>query len=163
MSELIVFAFDSESGATQMAEEISRLQKQQLIQLEDAATVIRTPDGKAKIKQATHLVGVGAVGGAFWGTLIGLLFFAPWLGLAIGAVAGAITGALTDVGIDDDFIKEVRDTIEPGHSALFLLVRQWTPDKVLEELKEYQPRVLRADLSPEDEAKLRAAFGANED
>jgi len=103
MSELLVFAFETEDGAQEMAGTIKRLQKTQLITLDDAATVVRRPDGKVKVKQATNLVGAGALGGAFWGMFIGLLFFMPWLGLAVGAVTGALSGKLTDYGIDDDF------------------------------------------------------------
>jgi uncharacterized membrane protein len=162
MSELVVFAFDNESGAAQMRDKLVDLQKLHLITLEDAAVVVRGQDGKAKVKQAVSLVGAGALGGAFWGMLIGLLFWAPWLGLAIGAASGALGGALSDVGVDDKFIKEVGNTIEPGHSALFLLVRDVTPDKVLEEVKQFNPTVLRTSLSNEDEAKLKAAFGAED-
>ncbi len=107
MSELLVFAFDTPDGANGMVGTIQDLQKQQLIRLADAAIVVRKPDGKAKVKQLNSLVGAGALGGAFWGMLIGLLFFMPWLGLAIGAISGAIAGKLSDVGIDDNFIKEV--------------------------------------------------------
>ena len=85
MSDLVVFAFDNETGAADMAQAVKGLQKQELIRLEDAATVVRKQDGKPKVKQAQSLVGAGALGGSFWGLLIGLLFWAPWLGLAIGA------------------------------------------------------------------------------
>lgn len=163
MSELVVFAFKTEDGAKQMAEEVKRLQKQELISLEDAAIVVRKQDGKVKVKQANSLVGAGALGGAFWGLLIGLLFWAPWLGLAIGAAAGAVAGKFSDVGIDDDFIKEVGKTIEPGDSALFLLVTDVTPDKALEALEKYPATVLRTSLSEEDEAKLKAAFAHEDD
>ena len=94
--------------------------------------------------------------------LIGLLFWAPWLGLAIGAVSGALGGALADTGVDDKFIKEVGNTIEPGHSALFLLVESWTEDKVMDQLTKFDAKVLQTSLSKEDEAKLKAAFGAEE-
>ena len=163
MSELIVFAFDSESGADEMRDELGQMQKQQLITLDDAAVVVRKQDGKVKVNQAVSLVGAGALGGSFWGLLIGALFMAPWLGLAIGAATGAIAGKVTDVGVDDAFIKEVGETIEPGHSALFLLVREATPDKVLERLKKYDAKVIQTSLSNEDEAKLRATFGPEED
>jgi uncharacterized membrane protein len=138
------------------------MQKQELIALADAAAVIRKPDGKVKIKQANSLVGAGALGGAFWGMLFGLLFFAPWLGMAVGALGGAIGGKLSDVGIDDKFIKEVGATIEPGHSALFLLVVRMTEDRVLPALHASGATLLRTNLSAEDEAKLRATFGADE-
>jgi uncharacterized membrane protein len=162
MSQLVVFAFNDESGAQRMRDALADLQKQHLISIADAAVVVRKQDGKVKVKQAVSLVGTGALGGAFWGMLIGLLFFAPWLGLAIGAASGALTGKLGDTGVDDSFIKEVGKTLEPGHSALFLLVQDWTEDRVMEELANFDAQVLQASLSKEDEAKLRAAFGAEE-
>ena len=145
-----------------MDEVIQRLKKEQLITLDDAAVVVRNLDGKVKVKQAVNLVGAGTVGGAFWGMLIGLLFWMPWLGLAIGAITGAISGKLSDYGINDDFINEVSQTIEPGGSALFLLISKWTEDKVLEQLGKFNPKVVRTSLSKEEENKLKAAFGAGE-
>jgi uncharacterized membrane protein len=162
MSNLVVLAFNTETGAEDMRLELVDLQKQKIITLEDAAVVVRKQDGKVKVKQAQSLVGAGALGGAFWGMLIGLIFWMPWLGLAAGALGGALGGALTDTGVDDKFIKEVGDTIEPGHSALFLLVSQSTPDKLEDELKKYDATVLQTSLSKEDEAKLRELFGAEE-
>jgi uncharacterized membrane protein len=161
LSELIVFAFENGTGAAEMANELQSLQKEQLVTLSDAATVVRRADGKVKVKQTTNLVGAGALGGAFWGMLIGLLFVMPWMGLAIGAVSGAIAGKFTDIGIDDGFIKEVGATIQPGQSALFLMVEEWTEDKVLPELVKYDAKVLRTNLSAEDEAKLKEAFSAH--
>ena len=158
MADLIVLAFKNEQGAIEMRDELIKLQKQQLIELEDAAVVIRRQDGKVKVKQVASLAGAGALGGAFWGMLIGLLFLAPWLGLAIGAVTGAVAGGLTDIGVDDKFIKEVGETIEPGQSALFLLVRKATGDKVIQQVKHFNPTVLQTSLSEEQEAKLREAF-----
>lgn len=162
MSDLIVLAFDNETGALEVRDKLFELQKQQLIMLADAAVVVRKEDGKVKVKQAVSLVGAGALGGAFWGMLIGLIFWMPWLGLAIGAASGAASGALTDIGIDDKFIKEVGSTIEPGHSALFLMVVSSTQDRVIDEIKEYGAKVLQTNLSKEDEAKLKEAFGAAE-
>jgi len=162
MTTLVVLAFKDETGAEQMREKLAGLQKLQLISLADAAVVVRRQDGKVKVNQAVSLVGAGALGGAFWGMLIGLLFFAPWLGLAVGAVSGALGGALADVGVDDKFIKEVGAKIQPGQSALFLLVNSWTEDKVMDELTGFDVEVLQTSLSKENEAKLRAAFGAEE-
>jgi uncharacterized membrane protein len=162
MSNLFVLAFETETGASEMLDTIKDLQKQELITLEDAAIVVRPEKGKPKVKQAQSLVGAGALGGAFWGMLIGLLFFAPWLGLVAGAVGGAVGGKLTDIGIDDKFIKEVGETVEPGHSALFLLVVKAVEDKVLPELSKYNATVLQTSLSEEDDAKLREAFGAHD-
>jgi uncharacterized membrane protein len=159
MANLIVFAFDNETEAERMRDTLVEMQKQKIISLQDAAVVVRKQDGKVKVKQAQSLVGVGALGGSFWGLLIGLLFWAPWLGLAIGAATGALAGGLTDTGVDDKFIKDVGENIEPGHSALFLLVSDATPDKVMEGLTDFNPKVYQTSLSEEDEAKLRAAFG----
>jgi uncharacterized membrane protein len=161
MSKFVVLAFDTQDGATRMGGQIERMQKSQIISLEDAAVVERSPDGKPKVKQMHSLVGAGAFGGAFWGMLIGLLFFAPWLGLAIGAISGALAGKFSDIGIDDKFIKDVADTIKPGNSALFLLVRDATPDRVIEELRGTQGvTVISTSLSREAEEKLREAFAA---
>jgi uncharacterized membrane protein len=145
-----------------MDETIHQLKKEELMTLKDAAVVIRKSDGKIKVKQATHLVGAGMVGGAFWGMLIGLFFWLPWLGLAIGAIAGAISGALMDYGINDDFIKEVGATIKPGGSALFLLIEKWTEDKALERLNKFNATIIRTSLTKEEEEKLKVAFGAGE-
>lgn len=162
MSDLIVLAFDNEASAFQMRDKLLQLQKQELITLADAAIVVRDKKGKPKVKQLHSLVGSGALGGAFWGMLIGLLFFAPWLGMAAGALGGALGGKMTDIGVDDKFIKEVGETIEPGHAALFLLVMRVTADKVLPQLSDFNAKVLQTSLSNEDEAKLRDFFGADE-
>jgi len=162
VATLVVLTFRNETGAEELRDKLAELQKRQILSLADAAVVVRRQDGKVKVKQAVSLVGTGALGGAFWGMFIGLLFFAPWLGLAIGAASGALGGALADVGVDDKFIKEVADTIEPGHSALFLMVKSWTEDKVMDEIKDLDAEVLQTSLSKEDEAKLKAAFGAND-
>jgi uncharacterized membrane protein len=159
MAELVVLAFDNEDGALQVRDKLLDYRKNRSLQLADAAVVVRREDGKVKVKQLTELVGSGAFGGAFWGLLIGLLFAVPWLGLAVGAAAGAAVGALTDYGVDDKFIKEVGSTIEPGHSALFLLIHKVTFEKLLDGLKEFNPTILQTSLSEEDEAKLREAFG----
>jgi uncharacterized membrane protein len=162
MSDLIVLQFNTEQGAMAARDRLMQLQKQELIQLADAAVVVRKSDGKPKVKQLHSLVGAGALGGAFWGMLIGLLFFAPWIGAAVGAMAGGLSGKFADIGIDDDFIKQVGNTIEPGHSALFLMVIQATEDRVIPEMKQLGATVLRTSLSKDQEAKLREAFGAEE-
>lgn len=162
MNELIVLAFDNEDGALNVRDKLNELQKQELITLGDAAVVVREGDGKPKVKQAQSLVGAGALGGSFWGLLIGLIFFAPILGMAVGAVTGALSGRFADIGVDDEFIEEVGDTIEPGHSALFLLVVEAQTDRVIGEIESYNPTVLRTNLSAEDEESLREAFAADD-
>jgi uncharacterized membrane protein len=163
MSELAVVAFDNETGAAEMRDVLIGLQKRGLVSLDDAAVVVRRPDGKVKVKQAVSLVGAGALGGAFWGMLIGLLFWMPWLGAAAGALSGALGGALSDYGLDDGFVKEVGNTIQPGHSALFLLIREATPDKLMDALKQFNGKILQTSLSKEAEAKLKESFGVYEE
>ena len=156
MSSLIAVGFKDEFTADAVLLELRKLQKEHLIDLEDAAVVIRDKDGKVKIKQTQELTTAGALSGGFWGLLFGFIFFNPLLGWAVGAIAGGISGALTDIGIDDNFIREVGSTIEPSTSAIFVLVRSATPDKVLEDLSRFEGKVLKTSLSNEDEAKLQA-------
>ncbi len=159
--EIVVLAFDTEGGALKMRDKLLDIQKQRLVQVADAAVVVRRGDGKVRVKQLTDVAGAGAFGGAFWGLLLGLLFWgAPWLGLAAGAAAGAAAGRLVDVGIDDKFIQEVSNTIQPGHSALFLMAHKANLAQVLDQFQEFNPTVLRTSLSAEDEAKLRETLGA---
>lgn len=162
MSDLIVLAFDNPDGAFQLRDKLISLQKQHIVTLEDAAVVVRKDDGKVKVKQVASLTGAGALGGAFWGMLIGLLFWMPWLGLAIGAVTGALAGKFSDIGVDDAFIKEVGNTIEPGHSALFLLVREATTDKLMDQIKDFNAKVVQTSLSTADENKLRDLFSGQD-
>lgn len=163
MSNLFVIAFDDEHSANDMESALGELQKRELIKLDDAAVVIRKMDGKVKVKQSRSLVGAGALGGAFWGLLIGLLFLAPWAGLAIGAATGGLMGKFTDIGIDDNFIKEVGASINPGNSAIFFLVRQAAADRVIPELAKFNGRIVQTSLSKEEEEQLRAAFSAEEE
>ena len=138
MSDLVILAFDTETGAGQMRNDLLKLEKEHLIGLEDAAVIVRNKDGKVKVNQEVNMVGAGAMGGAFWGLLIGFIFFVPIFGLVLGAAGGAIAGKFANEGVDEQFIKEAGNTIQPGNSALFMLVRESTPDKVMDELKKYK-------------------------
>ena len=158
MNTLIAVGFKDETTADEVILELRKLQREYLIDLEDAAIVIRNKEGKVKIKQTQELTTAGAMSGGFWGLLFGLIFFNPLLGWAVGALAGAVSGALADIGIDDNFIREVGSTIEPGTSAIFVLVRKATPDKVLEDLSKFEGKILKTSLSKEDEAKLQAVL-----
>ena len=158
MSELIVVGFDNELKADEVLHKLGQMQKEHLVDLDDAVVVIKNEKGKVKVKQSYDLVTSGAISGGFWGSLIGLLFLHPLLGVAAGLATGALSGALTDIGVDDDFIKDLGKTIEPSTSALFLLVRKATPDKVLEELRPYGGKLLQTSLSKSDEASLKAAL-----
>lgn len=154
---LIAISFDSENRADEARTELLRLQREYLVDLDDAVVAIRKPDGKVQLRQLYNLTATGAVSGGFWGTLIGLIFLSPLFGLAVGAAAGAAAGALSDVGVDDAFMKELAKRTRPGSSVLFVLVRQATPDKVLAELERFKGHVLHTSLSHQDEQRLREA------
>jgi uncharacterized membrane protein len=160
MSTLVVIGYDDRFKAEEVRLKLIKLQKEYLIDLEDAVVVTKDEKGKVKLHQAVNLTAAGAASGGFWGSLVGLIFLNPLLGLAVGATAGAVSGALTDVGIDDKFMKELAATLAQGTSALFVLVRKATPDKVLEEIKGTGGKVLKTSLSHDDEVKLQAALGA---
>jgi uncharacterized membrane protein len=166
MAELIVVGFDDPLEADRALHELARLQREYLIDLEDAVVAVRDPDGKLHLKQSVDLVGAGAASGslwgAMWGTLVGLLFLNPLIGLAAGAAlgagSGALAGSLSDYGIDDNFTRSIGSTLQPNSSALFVLVRKAQPEKVLAEMSRFRGRVIRSSLSPEQEARLQAAL-----
>jgi uncharacterized membrane protein len=155
MSDLFAIAYDDEFKAEEVRLTLAKLQKEHLIELEDAAVVVKNKDGKIKLKQAVNLTATGAASGSFWGLLIGTLFFAPLVGAAVGAATGAIGGALSDIGVDDDFMRDLGENLQPNTSALFILVHKVTPDKVLDEVSKYGGKILRTSLSKDDEAQLQ--------
>ncbi len=169
MAELIVIGFDDTQEADRVLTRLNRLQREYLVDLEDAVVAIRQPDGKVNLKQSVNLVGAGAasggVSGMLWGTLVGLLFLNPLAGMAVGGVvglgSGALSASLVDYGINDKFIRDLADTLQPNTSALFILVRKAQPDKVLSELSDVRGRLLRSSLSPEQETRLRDALEAH--
>lgn len=163
MSELIAIAFDDEAAGFELRTELVRMQKEYLIELEDAVVVTRPTADDIQLHQAVNLTAAGALGGGFWGSLIGLLFLNPLVGAAVGAASGAIAGRFTDMGINDDFMREASNALQPGGSAVFVLVRKMTADKVLERLESLHQRgrVLQTSLSKEAEEKLREALSGN--
>jgi uncharacterized membrane protein len=161
MASLTVWKFNTAQGAGQMLAKLESLSKQQLITVQDAAIVSwESGKKKPKTKQAVGLTGAGALQGAFWGMLFGLLFFVPFFGLAVGAAMGALAGHFSDYGIDDNFIKEVREKVTEGTSALFLLSSDAVVDKVAAELKGMDMELIKSNLTAEQEAQLLEAFGA---
>jgi uncharacterized membrane protein len=160
MATLSVLKFNDPYGADRVLVALQGLQERQMITLEDAA-VVSWPQGnrKPKTRQLHSTAGAGAGWGAFWGFLFGLIFFVPFLGAAIGAGMGGMSGALADVGIDDDFIRQVREKVTEGPSALFALTSGATaPDRVIDELKQYDFEIISTNLPEEQENKLREAF-----
>jgi uncharacterized membrane protein len=160
MATLSVLKFNDPNGADRVLIALQGLQEREMINLQDAA-VVSWPVGskKPKTRELASMGGAGALGGAFWGFLLGLIFFVPFLGAAIGAGMGALTGSMADVGIDDDFIRQVREKVTPGTSALFALTSGATaPDRVIDELKQYDFEIISTNLPEEQEKQLREAF-----
>jgi len=159
MATLTAWKFDTPDGAEQAVATLKNLASQELIKVHDAATV-SWPEGKKspKTRQLNDLAGAGALGGAFWGMLFGLIFFVPFLGMAVGAAVGGLTGMMSDVGIDDAFIKRVRDQVTPGTSALFVLTSEAVMDKVHGAFEGQSPELIFTNLSSEEEATLRDVF-----
>jgi len=155
MSDLVVIGFDDEHKAFELRAALAKLQKEYLIEMEDVVVVTKNDKGKVKLHQAVNLTAAGAVGGAFWGMLIGMIFLNPLVGAAVGAGAGALSGKLRDIGISDNFMKELAEALRNNTSALFVLVRKVTPDKVLEELKGFKGKVLKTSLTKDKEEELR--------
>lgn len=159
MSTLVVIGYDDRHKAEEVRLKLVKMQKEYLIDLEDAVVAEKDEKGKVKLHQIHNLTAAGAVSGGFWGALIGLIFLSPLLGMAVGATAGAVSGTLTDVGIDDKFMKQLAGSMKDGSSVLFVLVRKVTLDKVLEELQGTGGTVLQTSLCHENEAKLKEALG----
>ena len=157
MGSLVVVGFPKAEEAEQVRRELVDIQREQLIALEDAVVVEHDAEGQVHLRQAINLTAAGALGGGFWGTLVGLLFLNPVLGAAVGVGVGAASGSLSDIGINDGFMRELGETLPSGSAALCLLVREATPDRVIERLRAHAPhaKLLRTNLSHTDEDQLR--------
>jgi uncharacterized membrane protein len=159
VSNLIAIAYPDVQTAEEVRTTLGQLQTEKVIEIEDMVVVTRDAKGKVKLHQAVSPGAAGAAGGALWGGLIGLLFLAPLLGMAVGAASGGLFGSAADVGVDDNFMKELGSKLEGGSAALVVLVRQSTPDKVLPRVQQYGGHVIQSSLSDDREAELRAAIG----
>ncbi|HEY1943060.1 MAG TPA: DUF1269 domain-containing protein [Roseiarcus sp.] len=158
MSDLVVVAFPTEAKAEEVRQKLLAMQKEYLIELGDAVIAVKDDQGRIKLNQLFNTTAAGAVGGAFWGALIGLIFLMPLAGAALGAASGSLGGYLTDVGLDDKWMKDAAAAIQPGTAALFVLARKVTADKVLEGLKGEGGTVLKTSLDHTKEAALQAAL-----
>jgi uncharacterized membrane protein len=161
MATITVFKFNNPYGAEQMLDKVKDMQKMELIKLQDAA-IVTWPQGRKqpKTQQMMNLAGAGALNGAFWGMLFGLIFFVPFFGLVVGAAMGALAGKMVDYGISDDFIRDVRQKVTEGTSALFLLTSGAVMDKVKEQLKGMEFELIASNLTKEQENQLKAIFSA---
>ena len=158
MADLIAIAYPDETTAEEAAEEARRLARDLIIEPDAIAVIRRDKDGKFHTHTSHHLVGGGATWGMFWGLLFGLLFFIPVLGMAVGAGLGALMGKITQSGIDKSFQDQIRGALQPGTSALFLMVEKVTPDKAVEAMSKYGGTVLKTSLTKEGEADLQDAL-----
>jgi len=158
MSDLVVIVYPSEAKAEEVRTKLFQLQKEYLIEIGDAVIATKSEDGKVKLNQLMNTTAAGAVSGSFWGLLIGTLFLVPVVGAAIGAASGALGGALADFGINDKFMKELAESIQPGNAALFVLINKMTADKVLAEISGAGGVVLKTSLDQTKEQALRDAL-----
>jgi uncharacterized membrane protein len=160
MATLVVIGYESEVKAEEVRLALLKMQKEYLVDVADAVVVVHDASGKVKLRQMYNLTAAGAVSGGFWGALVGLIFLNPLFGMAVGSAAGAISGALSDVGIDNNFMKQLGETLTPGSAALCVLVRQMTSDKVVEEIKKFGGTLIKSNLCHENEEKLREALAS---
>ena len=160
MATLVAIGYPGETTAEDARKTVQGLESDLIIQADQVAAISRDAEGKYHIT-TTHggaSTGGGAVWGGFWGFLFGLIFLVPFAGLAIGAGFGALFGHLGEKAIDKEFQKQVRDQVQPGTSALFMIIEQATPDKAIEALKGYGGTVIKTSLSDEDTKKLQEAL-----
>ncbi|MDX3806537.1 DUF1269 domain-containing protein [Bosea thiooxidans] len=160
MSDLVFIAFPTEQKAEEVRQKVLSLQREYLIELGDAVVVVKDEKGQVKLNQMINLTATGAASGALWGTLIGFIFLAPLVGTALGAASGALSGKFTDIGINDQFMKDAASALQPNTAGLFLLIRKMTTDKVLADLKGVGGTLISTSFDETREAQLRKALSA---
>ena len=160
MATLVAIGYPDQGTAEQARDTVSRLESELIIQADQVAVISRDLEGKYHV-QTSHGGGGtagGAIWGGFWGILFGLLFFIPVAGWAVGTGLGALFGHLSQKGIDKEFQQQVRDHLQPGTSAVFMVIEQATPDKAIAALQQFGGTVIKTSLSDEDTAKLQDAL-----
>ncbi|MGY0574831.1 DUF1269 domain-containing protein [Bradyrhizobium sp. RDM12] len=155
MSDVVAIVYPDGAKAQEVRQRLFKLQKEYLITLSDAVIAVKQNSGDVKLNQLVNTTAMGAASGSCWGPLIGVLFLNPLIGVALGAASGALGGALTDCGINDNFMKDLGAPLKPGNAALFILVKNMTPDKVLREIQDAGGTVLKTSLDDAKEQKLR--------
>jgi len=160
MSDLVFIAFPTEQKAEEVRQKVLSLQREYLIELGDAVVVVKDEKGHVKLNQMINLTATGAASGALWGTLIGFIFLSPLIGTAIGAASGALGGKFSDIGINDQFMKDAASALQPNTAGLFLLIRKMTTDKVLADLKGAGGTLIKTSFDESKEAQLREALSA---
>ncbi|MFD0689086.1 DUF1269 domain-containing protein [Actinomadura fibrosa] len=158
MAELIAIGYPDETTAAEAEREVQRLRGDLVIQADAVAVISRDREGKFHVSTSHHAVGGGTMWGMFWGLLFGMLFFVPFFGMALGAGMGALMGRIENSGIDKGFQRQVRDMLQPGTSALFMVIEKVTPDKAVAALSGFGGTVLKSSLSADTEKKLQEAL-----
>jgi uncharacterized membrane protein len=162
MATLVAVAYPEIDRAHEARNVLMRMQKQFLIDIADAVVVTRDDKGKVHLDQAVPLGRMSAMRGALWGMLVGLLFLVPLFGAALGAATGALAGRFADYGINDDFMRALSEKLQPNTSALFVLARGGTPERILPEVSKFGGTVLQTSLPPEAEQELQSALSEGE-
>lgn len=168
MSDLIAIHYDDMTKAETVRSKLLALRKRHLIDLDDALVVTRDEEGDVQLNQLHNLTLAGALSGGTWGLLLGAIFSLPFFGPGlvaipfvsslVGAGFGALSGSVQDIGVDDDFARACGEKLQPGTSALFVLVRRVTPDKVLDEIRAFGGEVLTTSLTREQEVQIQEAL-----
>ncbi|MGH2588716.1 MAG: DUF1269 domain-containing protein [Dehalococcoidia bacterium] len=161
MSTLVAIVYPDEGTAAKVMDDLGGMEKSYLVNLQSAVYATKDPDGKVQVHGVQHLTGVEAAWGAFWGLLFGILFFVPIFGILVGAGMGALFGHFTKIGLDDKFVHGLSDKMTPNSSAVFLLVKDMTTDRVVSELSKFGGEVLQTSLPEDTEKKLQEALAAS--
>jgi uncharacterized membrane protein len=161
MTTLIAIGYPDETTAEQAAAEARRLAADLVIQPDAIAVIRRDREGQIHVTTNHHPVAGNVSWGMFWGFLFGLLFFIPLFGLVFGAGFGALMGLMRKIDIDDAFQERVRDLLQPGTSALFLIVEEFTFDKTVQALSKFGGTVLKSSMSKAVEDQLQQALNGS--
>jgi uncharacterized membrane protein len=154
---LVVLGFPDELSAFSLRELLGQMEEEGVIEIGDAVVATRNAKGNVRLHQSLPLVAAGAAMGSFGGMVLGMMLLNPIFGSIAGAAVGAAAASFGDAGIDDAFMKSLGETLTPGSSALFVIVRNTKPDKVLEWLRPFAGncKILQSTMTAENEALLR--------
>jgi uncharacterized membrane protein len=151
-TELIVVAFTDENKAEEALKDLKQIDKEGLIDVINAAVLVKDSDGKASIKEmADPDTRQSALFGAVAGGLIGLLGGPAGvvLGASVGAAVGGVAAHEIDLGFDDDYLKEVQESLPPGSSAIIALIEHELVEKMIEYLEAYEAQIIQREISEE--------------
>ena len=158
MSDLVVILFNKSEQAGEAFQALKGVKKGGHLRIDDAAVVVKEESGKVEVKNILDRgVKIGLIGGSLLGLMLGGIFF-PLAGLALGAASGALLGRMAELGVDQKFVKEVTGQLEPGNSALFLMVGQGDPDVAIAALRPYEGTVYHTSLPTETVESIKAAI-----